>query len=179
MKEFITFPPEVMAIVAVSLAAIFIVLLTTMLKILKAVSFFQGVQVWVMAVSVSLLCILGMVIPSGTYKSVGGDNEIKITANYLLLGYMALAVAVGVILSQLLLLAGRILPGERTKVDDRGWERPPTAKANSPGRPKKEEADLPLAKPKPHGRPKKEKLAEEQPKEDGSGTAGKNLEPAE
>jgi hypothetical protein len=155
MNEFITFPPEVMAIVAVSLAAIFIVLLTTMLKILKAVSFFQGVQVWVMAVSVSLLCILGMVIPSGTYKSVGGDNEIKITANYLLLGYMALAVAVGVILSQLLLLAGRILPGERTKVDDRGWERPPTAEANSPGRPKKQGADLPLAKPKPHGKPKK------------------------
>ena len=50
------------------------------------------------------------------------------------------AVAAGVILSQLLLLAGRVLPGERTKVDDRGSERPPTAKANSPVRPKNAES---------------------------------------
>jgi|GEM_PF-1469906 len=172
MKAFITFPPEVMVMVLVSLAAIFVVLLISMLKILKAVSFFQGVQSWVMAVSVALLCILGIVILSGTYKSVGSDNEIKVTTNYLLLGYMALAVAAGVILSQLLLLAGRILPDERTKVNDRGSERSPTTKANSPGRPKKQEADLPLAKQKPQGKPKREKLAEEQLKKEGTETAG-------
>jgi hypothetical protein len=69
---------------------------------------------------------------------------------------MALAVAVGVILSQLLLLACRILPGERTKVNDRGSERPPTAKAKSPGRPKKQEAGAPLPAPKPRPRVKNE-----------------------
>jgi len=88
MKDFITFPPEVMAIVAVSLAAIFIVLLTTMLKILKAVSFFQGVQVWVMAVSVAILCILGMVAPVGTYSSADSDSQIEVTISCLLRNYL-------------------------------------------------------------------------------------------
>jgi hypothetical protein len=171
MKAFITFPPEVVVMVAVSLAAIFIVLLTTMLKILKAVSFFQGAQVWVMAVSVAILCILGMVAPVGTYSSVDSDSQIEVTISYLLVSYMALAVAVAVILSQVILLASRISPNEKPESDARKSEHPLMV-AKPRGSRKKEEADLPLAKPKPHGRPKKEKLAEAQLKKEEPETAG-------
>jgi len=134
MKEFIKFLPEL--IVLVSLAAIFVVLFVTILKILRAVSFFRGTQVWVMAFSVALLCILGIVAPIGTYNSADSDSRMNVTVSYLLLSHMALAVAVGVILSQILLLASKVLPGERSEVGTKEYGHPVT-KGKSPGRPKK------------------------------------------
>ena len=96
---------------------------------------------------------------------------------FYLVSYMALAVAVAIILSQVILLASRISPNEKPESDARKSEHPPIV-AKLRGSRKKEEADLPLAKPKPHGRPKKEKLAEEQLKKEELKLPATHPEPA-
>jgi hypothetical protein len=167
MKEFITLLPEVMVLVL--LAAIFVVLLVTILKILRQVAFFQGKTAVVVALSVSTLCIVGLAqlltVPGGTYNAAEVGRKTNGGVSYLLLAYVALAIAAAVILSQVLLLASRISPNEKPESEARKSEHPLMV-AKPRGRPKKEEADLPPAKPKPHGRPKKEKLAEEQLKKE-------------
>ena len=79
-----------------------------------------------------------------TYTDAGTNNEVSVPISYLLLPYVALAVAV--ILSQVLLFTSRILPVEKPEV------------------PSKEPVRS-SAKAKFRGRPKKEKPAEGQPKE--------------
>jgi hypothetical protein len=139
MKELIiSILPNV--VLVVSLAAIFIVLLVTILKILRAVSFFQGAQVWIMAVSVALLCILGMVAPVGTYNSAHSDSRIEVTISYLPLSYTAPAVAVAIILSQVILLASRASPSEEAAAGAEKSEPPLAVRSKSPGRPKKEKS---------------------------------------
>ena len=69
------------------------------------------------------------------------DNKTNVTLNYILLPCVALAVAI--LLSQLLLFASKILPGEESEAIAKGTE-PKLTKPKSPGRPKKEK---PVQKP--------------------------------
>jgi undecaprenyl pyrophosphate phosphatase UppP len=102
-----------------TLVAIFVILFVTMLKILRQVSFFQGKTAVIMALCVSVLCIVGLsqflAIPGVTYSEAGIHNETSGPISHLLLPYVALAVAVAVMLSQVLLFASKDLSVERPK----------------------------------------------------------------
>jgi len=129
MSNYISIP-EVMLLA--TLAAIFVILFVTMLKILRQVSFFQGKTAVVMALCVSVLCIVGLsqflAIPGVTGTEIGIHNEAGSPISHLLLPYVALAVAVAVMLSQVLLFASKDLPVERpetsTKEAGRGRTKP-------------------------------------------------------
>jgi hypothetical protein len=95
----------------VSLAAIFVVLFLAVLKILKSVSLFQGRTAVIMASCVAILCIVGLaqllVAPRTEYRGQDANQKLESTGGYILLPYVTLAVAAAVILSQLLLMAGK------------------------------------------------------------------------
>jgi uncharacterized membrane protein len=145
MKECITLLPEVMVLLTV--ASIFVILFVTVLKILKAVSFFQGKTTVVMTLSICVLCIIGLslAVPTATHNTAAGSRNVDGTLCYLLLPYVAMAVAAAVILSQVLLLASRVSPGER-------------------GGSSAEKSENMAATTKPRGRPKKKEAAEAQSK---------------
>lgn len=141
--------PGVMTVV--SLAAILIVLLLTILRLLRAASFFQSNNAVIMALCISLLFIVGisqlLLVPTVIPGNVGSRGAVS----HLLLPYLALAVAAAVVLSQVLLLASKILPSEELSAGEQETD-------------VKEFVCSP-AKPKP-GRPKKkDKPAEKESKE--------------
>jgi hypothetical protein len=112
MNGLISFLPTVALLV--TLAAIFTVLFLAVLKILKSVSLFQGRTAVIMAVCVAVLSIVGLaqllVAPRTQYGLQDANQKLKQTGGYVLLPYVALAVAAAVILSQLLLIAGKVTP---------------------------------------------------------------------
>ncbi len=138
MSNYSSILPEVMLLL--TLTAIFVILFVTVLKIVRGVSFFQGKTAVIMALCVSVLCVVGLlqflVVPGGTYNATEANMKITVTVSYLLLPQVALASAIAVIFSQLLLFASRILPGERPKARVKEPERPRT-KSKSSGKPKK------------------------------------------
>ncbi len=128
--------------------AVFVIVLTTVHKTLQK-TLFQGRTAILMALAVSVLCIVGMYqflgAPGDPSSGADTGNKTNVTLNYILLPYVALAVAI--LLSQLLLFASKILPGDKAEA------------TTKPTEPK-------LAKPKSTaGSPKKEKPVEKQPKE--------------
>jgi hypothetical protein len=146
----------------VTLASVFIVLVVTLMKIVGRAAFFQGRTAVLMAVALSVLFLVALsqflVSPGQVYHGAGPVGGIKAVTHGSLLAGVALGIAAAVMLSQVLLLASRISPGEKsesraTKTDH------PLLVAKRRGRRKKEQADVPLAKPKPQGRHKREKLA--------------------
>jgi len=128
-------------------AAVFVIVLTTVHRTLQK-TLFKGRTAILMALAVSTLCIVGMYQflggPVGASSSSNVENKTHVTLNYILLPYVALAVAI--LLSQLLLFASKILPSEESET---------IAKKTEPK----------LTKPKPPRRPKKAKPAEKQSKD--------------
>ena len=139
--------------------AVFVIVLTTVYKTLQK-TLFQGKTAIVMALAVSVLCIVGMYQFLGTPGDSSSGREIgdktNVTLNYILLPYVALAVAI--LLSQLLLFASKILPGEKPEAIVKSTE-PKLAKPKSPGRPKKKEAGRSPVAQKPGGKGKSEAKA--------------------
>ncbi len=143
MQELNVLLPGIMSVL--SLAAILIVLLFTILRLLRAASFFQGKIAVIMAMCISILFIVGMsqllVVPGGMPNIAEANPGASVAVNYLLLPCLALAVAAAVVLSQVLLLASRIPPSEELSAGDRETDGKESecslAKAKSPGRPKK------------------------------------------
>ena len=136
--------------------AVFVIVLTTVYKTLQK-TLFQGKTAIVMALAVSVLCIVGMYqflgTPGDSSSGPEAGNKPNVTLNYILLPYVALAVAI--LLSQLLLFASKILPGEKPEAIAKPTE-PKLAKPKSPGRPKKTEAGRSPAAQKPGGKGKSE-----------------------
>ena len=120
--------------------AVFVIVLTTVHKTLQK-TLFQGRTTIVMALAVSVLCIVGMYqflgTPGDSSSGPETGNKTNVTLNYILLPYVALAVAI--LLSQLLLFASKILPGEKPEAIAKSTK-PKLAKPKSPGKPKKTEA---------------------------------------
>ena len=125
-------------------AAVFVIVLTTVHRTLQK-TLFKGRTAILMALAVSALCIVGM------YQFLGGsvgassssnvENKTHVTLNYILLPYVALAVAI--LLSQLLLFASKILPGDESEAIAKPIE-PKLAKPKSTaGRPKKKNKTSP------------------------------------
>lgn len=140
-------------------AAVFVIVLTTVHRTLQK-TLFQGRTAILMALAVSALCIVGMYqllgIPGGSSRDPQTGNQTNVTLNYILLPYVALAVAI--LLSQLLVFASKILPREKSDV---------TAKRTARLAQKPEQKEL---RPKPPGRPKKE--AVEKPSKEASKPVG-------
>ena len=131
MENYISILPSVTLLV--TLAATFAVLFAIMLKIFRGVAFFEGKTAVIMALCV---CIIGLsqfiVVPGRVYNAPEAKSEISVSG----LPYFALAVAVAVILSQVLLLAGRIPPSEEPEPLAKKSEQV-VVEPKSPGRPKK------------------------------------------
>jgi len=121
MNVAISFFPTVALLV--SLGAIFVVIFLAVLKILKNVSLFSGNTAVILASCVAVLCIVGLaqllVEPRTQYHALEAGQNVKPTASYELLPYVALAVAGAVILSQLLLIAGKSTPDKSPQVSIR------------------------------------------------------------
>jgi len=125
--------------------AVFVIVLTTVHRTLQK-TLFQGRTAILMALAVSVLCIVGIYQFLGTSgdSSSGPEtgNKTNVTLNYILLPYVALAVAI--LLSQLLLFAGKMLTGAESEAVEK--EKKPLgqileqieSKSKYPGRPKKE-----------------------------------------
>jgi hypothetical protein len=158
----------------VTLTSVFIVLVVTVLKVVKRAAFFQGKTSVLMAVALSILFLVGLsqflVGPGQAYYGAGSAGASKAATNGSLLPAVALGVAAAVVLSQVLLLASKPSPGEKSEARATKSEHPRVV-AKARGRREKEEVDIPLAKPKLHGRPKRGKLAQEQLKKEGPETA--------
>jgi len=96
------------------LAAIFVILFATIAQTLKEMSFFQKKTAVVVALCVSLLCIIGLYQSfftiDKTHEVVHQDDKIWILP-FLLLPYTALALAILLLL--LLLFAVRMFRGKR------------------------------------------------------------------
>ncbi|MCJ7560168.1 hypothetical protein MUO79_06070 [Candidatus Bathyarchaeota archaeon] len=96
------------------LAAIFVILFATIAKTLKEMSFFQKKTAMVVALCVSLLCIIGLnqsfFTIDKTHEVVHQGDKIRILP-FLLLPYTALALAILLLL--LLLFAVRMFRGKR------------------------------------------------------------------
>jgi ABC-type uncharacterized transport system permease subunit len=143
-------------------AAVFVIVLTTIHRTLQK-TMFQGRTALLLAFAVSALCIVGMYqflgIPSDSFGGPETANKTNVTLNYILLPYVALAVAI--LLSQLLLFASKILPHEKSDVITKGTgplaQKPKSNISKSkPGRPKKAESKSPPALQKPAGKGKNE-----------------------
>ncbi len=139
--------------------AVFVIVLTTVYKTLHE-TLFQGRTAILMALAVSVLCIVGMYqllgTPGDSSSGLETGNKTNVTLNYILLPYVALAVAI--LLSQLLLFASKILLAEKPAAIAKSAE-PKPAKSKSPGRPKKTEAGRSPAAQKPGGKGKSEAKA--------------------
>ena len=139
MGNYISILPEVMLML--TLAAIFVILFVTILKILRQVSFFQGKTAIMMAVSLSVLFLVALsqflAVPGGAYHVTGFGNEVNATAGYFWLPKVAFAVAAAVVFSQVLLLASRTPLSDKPEPVAQKHERA-AAKRQPPGRPKKE-----------------------------------------
>ena len=143
-------------------AAVFVIVLTTVHRTLQKL--FQGRTAILMALAVSALCIVGMYqflgAPGDSSRGPVTGNQTNVTLNYILLPYVALAVAI--LLSQLLLFASKILPGDESEAiaKDTGSlaqkQKSVVAKPKPPGRPKKEKPGSPLAAQKSVGKGKSE-----------------------
>lgn len=126
-------------------AVIFVILLTTVHRTLQK-TLFKGRAAILMALAISALCIVGMYqflwVPADPSSGPNAENKTHVTLNYILLPYVALAVAI--LLSQLLLFASKILPGEKSEAvgkEKKSLAQKPksvVAKPKSPGRPKKQ-----------------------------------------
>ncbi len=136
-------------------AAVFVIVLATVHRTLRK-TLFQGKTAIFMSLAVSALCIVGMYqllgAPGDSSSGPETGDKTNVTLNYILLPYVALAVAI--LLSQLLLFVSKILPGdEANAIMKRTGSRDEKSKSV-------------LEKPKSPGRPKKkEKSAETKPKE--------------
>ena len=131
---------------SVSLVSIFTVLVVTVLKVIRRAAFFKGKTAVLMAVSLSLLFLVALsqflIVPDP-----GSGNSVNAPVGYIyLLPGVGLTVAAAVVLSQILLLAGRTSPSEGPEL---------LAKKSVSA----------VVKAKTSGRPKKEKSAEEDSKE--------------
>ena len=134
--------------------AVFVIVLTTVHKTLQK-TLFQGRTTIVMALAVSVLCIVGMYqflgTPGDSSSGPQTGNKTNVTLNYILLPYVALAVAI--LLSQLLLFASKILPCERPEAIAKSTQTK-LAKPKSPCRPKKKEPGRSPTAQKPGGKGK-------------------------
>ena len=100
----------------VALASIFTILVVTILKLLRQAAYFEGATAVVMAVSLSVLLLVALsqslAVPGEAYYATGSGNEVNAATGFFSLRDKALTVAAAVVLSQVLLLASRILPSE-------------------------------------------------------------------
>lgn len=148
MQELNILFPRIVSVL--SLAAILIVLLFTILSLFRAAAFFTGRISVIMALSTSLLFIIGisqlLVVPGGMPNIAEVNPGTGVPVNYLLLSCLAPAVAADVVLSQVLLLASRIPPSENLPPGDPETHTQDTecsrVKSKPAGRPKKTEIGL-------------------------------------
>ena len=137
--------------------AVFVIVLTTVHRTLQK-TLFQGRTAIVMALAVSVLCIVGMCqflgTPGDSSSGPETGNKTNVTLNYILLPYVALAVAI--LLSQLLLFASKILPGDKAEAIAKPTEPKLTKPKSAAGRPKKKEPGCPPAAQKSGGKGKSE-----------------------
>jgi len=139
-------------ILSLALASIFAISLVTILKVIKRAEFFSGRSSALVAVSLAILLLVALshflVRPADAYHTAGSDTVVEMASHSLLPG-VALGVAAGVLLSQVLLLASKIPPSEVTPSVERetvaGESECSPATPKSPGRPKKQEK--PIEKP--------------------------------
>jgi hypothetical protein len=112
-----------------------------------------------MAVSLSVLSLVALsevlVGPGQAYDGAGSAGGITAVKHGSLLAGVALGISAAVVLSQVLILASKILPGEKLETRATKSDHPLLA-AKPRGRRKKDQADLPLAKPKFRSRVKNE-----------------------
>lgn len=152
MNSITTFIPE--AMLMVFLASLFVIVLVTVLKILRELPAFSSKTSWLLALCISILCIVGMcqlLDIAGMSESMArqqvGANAIL---TYILLPYVVLSLAI--ILSQILLLTNRMLPDRKPDANSQDVKQPvkevkprtttsknTSVKTNQRGRPKKEQ----------------------------------------
>ena len=100
--------------------ALFAIIFVTVHRTLCSMPLIQSkITTTIMALSVSVLCLVGiyecLTASSVAHKSIEPENKTNTTLNYILLPYVALAIAI--IFSQLLLFTSRILPYEKSETD--------------------------------------------------------------
>lgn len=113
----------------------------TVLKVIRRAAFYRGKTAVLIAGALFVLFLVALsqflVGPGDAYQAAGSDSGVKAASHSLLPG-VALGVAAAVVLSQILLLAGKTPPDEKPEALAKKSESP--AKPKSPGRPKKEKA---------------------------------------
>jgi len=145
-----------------TLASIFAILVVTILKVIKRAEFFYGKTAVLVAVSLSVLFLVALsqflVEPPDAHHTPGSGSGVNATTRYFLLPGVALGVAAAVVLSQVLLLASRMPPDEKSEPPAKKPERF-MVKPKSPGRLKKAESKRPPVPQKPSGKGKNEAKA--------------------
>jgi hypothetical protein len=152
LLEYISILPEIMLVL--SAVAVFAILFVTILKVLREAAFFKGRTSVLIALCVALLCIVGLsefVVPNGLHGGPEPTVKTRGTLDYLLLPYVALAVAI--LVSHLLVFASKIAPGMRSEHPAQKSERP-QAMTKPRGRPKKERTEATPPVPKSQARKK-------------------------
>ena len=139
MNEYISILPEIMLVL--SAVAVFAILFVTILKVLREAGFFKGRTAVLIALCVALLCIVGLsefVVPNGLHGGPEPTVKTRGTLDYLLLPYVALAVAI--LVSHLLVFASKIAPGTRAESPAKKSEHPQVM-TKLRGRPKKDRTE--------------------------------------
>jgi len=144
---------------AVTLVSIFAISVVTILRVINRAEFFSGRSRALVAVSLSVLFLVALsqflVGPGDAYYTVWSGSEVNSATRYFLLPGVALGVAVAVLLSQILMLAGKTPSEEKPEPLAKKPERP-VAKSKSPGRPKKEQPERQTTPSRAGGKEKNE-----------------------
>lgn len=126
MKELMSYLPQVMA--GLSIGAVFVIVYVVVLRTVKKTVLFDGRVSLIIAGAISLLCVVGLteflVLPGRARGGTEGESHVDATLRYILLPYVALALAI--LLSQLVVFAGRFMPTGQDSTGNESAERPVT-----------------------------------------------------
>jgi hypothetical protein len=156
MNNYLSIPNVTMVL---TLAATFVVLFTTVLKIFRGGSSGERKPTVILALCVCIIVLSQfIIIPGELYDTPEVSRKTTVPVSRLLLSYFALTVAGAIVLSEVLVLADGMPSSKKppagdsdtsTKESERSLPKP-----KSPGRPKKAESKSPPSTQKPAGKGK-------------------------
>jgi hypothetical protein len=156
MNSYLSIPNVTMVL---TLAATFVVLFTTVLKILRRGSSGEGKTAVILALCVCIIVLSQFIIvPGELYGTPEVNRKTIVPVSHLLLSYFALSVAGAIVLSEVLVLAGGMPPSKKPPAGDLNTNAKESErslpKSKLPGRPKKAESKSPPTTQKPAGKGK-------------------------
>jgi uncharacterized membrane protein len=140
MKELMSYLPHLMA--GLFLGSVCVIVYLVLFKTFKKTVLFNGRTAPVVAGAIAVLCVVGLaeffVIPVEAGGGTEGESHVDATLRYILLPYVALALAI--LLSQVVVFAGRFMPTGQDSTGSEAAERLAT-EARRRRRPKKQQPD--------------------------------------